>query len=72
MMYPASLATLELAPMNTTMGVRSFRGVARASCRIRAEKRPNFSARPMPSMATNTRPRAGRPVKLRTIEESIQ
>ena len=58
--------------MSTTAGVSSRRGVMKARERISAEKKPNFSARPIPSMATKINPSAGSPVKFRSIEESIQ
>ena len=39
---------------------------------INALKYPNFSARPIPRIATTISPSAGRCVKFRSIDESIQ
>ena len=58
--------------MNTMTGVSSRRGVTSASWRINAEKKPNFSARPMPSIDTNISGSAGIVAKLRSIAANMK
>jgi hypothetical protein len=72
MMYPASEATEELAPRKITAGVINLFGVMNANQRIKALKKPNFSASPIPSIATKISGSAGIWAKFRNMDENIQ
>ena len=58
---------LEITPANTITTVTTLGEALSTMARTVADRRPDFSATPMPSMATSTTPSGAKPVKLLTM-----